>query len=62
MTPDLQILIIGGGLSGLSAALHLAHAGVEDFVVLEAELIGQAATCTCRGRRGRPSPTTRRWC
>jgi maleate isomerase len=41
MTPDLQILIIGGGLSGLSAALHLTRAGVEDLFVLEAEQIGQ---------------------
>jgi len=36
MCPDVQILIIGGGLSGLSAALHLVRAGVEDVFVLEA--------------------------
>jgi glycine/D-amino acid oxidase-like deaminating enzyme len=52
MTPDLQILIIGGGLSGLSAALHLAHAGVEDFVVLEAELIGQGGNVYLPGTPG----------
>jgi glycine/D-amino acid oxidase-like deaminating enzyme len=46
MTPDLEILIIGGGLSGLSAALHLTRAGVEDLFVLEAELIGRAASGT----------------
>src|SRR5262249_15958903 len=39
MHPDVRILIIGGGLSGLSAALHLSRAGVEDLFVLEAEQI-----------------------
>ena len=41
MTPDVQILIIGGGISGMSAALHLVRAGVDDVFVLEAERIGQ---------------------
>lgn len=41
MAPDVRILVIGGGLSGMSAALHLARAGVEDLYVLEAERIGQ---------------------
>ncbi len=41
MTPDVHILIIGGGISGMSAALHLVRAGVEDIFVLEAERIGQ---------------------
>ena len=40
MQPDVQVLIIGGGLSGLSAALHLTRAGVDDVFVLEAERIG----------------------
>ena len=40
MQPDVQVLIIGGGLSGLSAALHLSRAGVDDVFVLEAERIG----------------------
>src|SRR5262245_54421115 len=53
MTPDLQILIIGGGLSGLSAALHLARAGVEDLYVLEAERIGQGGN---RYLPGTPGP------
>lgn len=40
MSPDVQVLIIGGGLSGLSAALHLTRVGVADLFVLEAEKIG----------------------
>jgi len=40
MSPDVQVLIIGGGLSGLSAALHLTRVGVADVFVLEAEQIG----------------------
>jgi glycine/D-amino acid oxidase-like deaminating enzyme len=52
MTPDLQILIIGGGLSGLSAALHLACAGVEDLFVLEAERIGQGGNVYLPGTPG----------
>ena len=32
MRPDVQVLIIGGGLSGLSAALHLTRAGIDEAV------------------------------
>jgi glycine/D-amino acid oxidase-like deaminating enzyme len=52
MSPDLQILIIGGGLSGLSAALHLTRAGVEDLFVLEAEQIGQGGNVYLPGSPG----------
>src|SRR5919197_4885799 len=40
MQPDVQVLIIGGGLSGLSASLHLTRAGIDEVFVLEAERIG----------------------
>ena len=53
MTPDLRILMVGGGLSGMSAALHLARAGVDDFYVLEAERIGQGGN---RYLTGTPGP------
>ena len=42
-----DVAIIGGGYTGLSAALHLAEAGV-DVVVLEAERVGWGAS----GRNG----------
>ena len=42
-----DVVIIGGGYTGLSAALHLAEAGV-DVVLLEAERVGWGAS----GRNG----------
>ena len=41
-----QFLIIGGGISGLSAASHLAKNGFKDFKLLEARnrLGGRIAT------------------
>jgi gamma-glutamylputrescine oxidase len=42
-----DVVIVGGGYTGLSAALHLAEAGV-DVVLLEAERIGWGAS----GRNG----------
>ena len=42
-----EIVIIGGGFTGLNAALHLARAGVET-IVLEAERVGFGAS----GRNG----------
>ena len=34
-TRRVGVLIVGGGISGLSAAWRLANAGVDDFLVLE---------------------------
>ena len=52
MQPDVHILVIGGGLSGLSAALHLVRAGVEDVFVLEAEHIGLGGNTYLPGTPG----------
>src|SRR5258708_158610 len=52
MQPDVHILIIGGGLSGLSAALHLVRAGVPDVFVLEAEHIGLGGNTYLSGTPG----------
>lgn len=38
------VIIIGGGIMGLSTAYHLALRGVEDIVVLEKDLLAQATT------------------
>src|SRR5688572_7565246 len=53
MRADVQVLIIGGGLSGLSAALHLTRAGIDDLFVLEAEQIGLGGS---RYLPGTPGP------
>ena len=53
MSPDVQVLIIGGGLSGLSAALHLTRVGIDDVFVLEAEQIGLGGS---RYLPGTPGP------
>jgi UDP-galactopyranose mutase len=51
MTTHYQTVILGAGLSGLSAAYHLEERGYEDYLVLErnAEAGGLARTETCDG-------------
>jgi sarcosine oxidase, subunit beta len=45
-----EIVIIGGGVMGVSAAYHLARAGVRDVVLLErAAFFGQGSTGRCAG-------------
>lgn len=45
-----NIVIIGGGVMGASAAYHLAQRGVKEIVLLEKEeLFGQGATGRCAG-------------
>jgi len=45
-----EVVIIGGGVMGVSTAYHLAAAGMRDVVVLERdELLGQGATGRCAG-------------
>ena len=43
MTPA-SVVIVGGGVIGLSAAFHLAEAGVEDVVVVERGELGGGST------------------
>jgi cation diffusion facilitator CzcD-associated flavoprotein CzcO len=39
--PDLEVVVVGSGFSGLGMAIKLKEAGIEDFTVLEqAEAIG----------------------
>ncbi len=32
---EVRVAVIGGGISGIGAAVHMRRAGIEDFVVLE---------------------------
>ncbi len=44
-----SVVIIGGGCTGLSAAYHLAKAGVRDVVLLERSYLSSGATGRCLG-------------
>ncbi|MGJ9421390.1 NAD(P)/FAD-dependent oxidoreductase [Aeromicrobium sp. CF3.5] len=43
------VVIIGGGVMGLSTAQHLARAGVEDVVLVERGALGEGSTCKAAG-------------
>ena len=45
-----EVVIIGGGVIGLSIAYHLAKRGLTDIVVLEKEdMVGTGSTGRCAG-------------
>ena len=44
-----SVVIIGGGVMGLSTAYHLAHAGVADVVLVEKGEFGSGSTCKAAG-------------
>ena len=44
-----QIIIVGGGVIGLSTAYHLARKGVQDVVVLEKDVIGSGSSSRAGG-------------
>lgn len=54
------VVIIGGGIVGVSLAYHLARRGSSDVVVLERDLIGCSEWTTKRWAVGWKSATTRR--
>ena len=43
------VVIVGGGVMGVSAAFHLAEAGVRDVVLLEKGALGSGSTCKAAG-------------
>ncbi|MEU4695254.1 FAD-binding oxidoreductase [Actinoplanes sp. NPDC023714] len=43
------VVIIGGGVMGLSTAYHLAKAGVRDVVLLDRNAFGSGSTCKAAG-------------
>ena len=44
-----SVVIIGGGVMGLSTAYHLASAGVSDVVLVERSELGSGSTCKAAG-------------
>ena len=44
-----SVVIIGGGVMGLSTAYHLARAGVTDVVLIEKSEFGSGSTCKAAG-------------
>ena len=44
-----RVVIVGGGVVGVSIAFHLAEAGVTDLVLLEAHALGSGSTCKAAG-------------
>ena len=44
-----SVVVIGGGVMGLSAAYHLARSGVRDVVVIEQAELGSGSTCKAAG-------------
>jgi sarcosine oxidase subunit beta len=44
-----SVVVIGGGVMGLSTAYHLARAGVPDVVLVEQDELGSGSTCKAAG-------------
>ncbi len=44
-----SVVVIGGGVIGLSTAYHLARAGVTDVVLVEKDELGSGSTCKAAG-------------
>ena len=44
-----SVVVIGGGVMGLSTAFHLAEAGHRDVVVIEADQLGSGSTSKAAG-------------
>ena len=53
MTADLparaSVVVVGGGVMGVSTAFHLAEAGVPDVVLLDGGALGSGSTCKAAG-------------
>ena len=44
-----SVVVVGGGVIGLSTAYHLARSGVRDVVLLERDELGSGSTCRAAG-------------
>ncbi|HEX6343926.1 FAD-binding oxidoreductase [Umezawaea sp.] len=50
MTPDsAEVVVVGGGVMGVSIAFHLAEAGVRDVVLVERDELGSGSTSKAAG-------------
>ncbi len=49
LPPHATVVVVGGGVVGLSTAYHLARAGVRDVVLLEKDELGGGSTCKAAG-------------
>ncbi|MCH1866892.1 FAD-binding oxidoreductase [Nocardioides sp. CFH 31398] len=49
MTEHASVVVLGGGVVGLSTAHHLARAGLSDVVVVERGSLGEGSTCRAAG-------------
>ena len=49
LPPHASVVVIGGGVIGVSAAFHLAEAGVPDVLLLDAGPFGGGSTCKAAG-------------
>ncbi|WP_255499531.1 MULTISPECIES: FAD-binding oxidoreductase [Aeromicrobium] len=47
--PRADVVVVGGGVMGLSTAFHLAAAGVERVVLVERDALGAGSTCKAAG-------------
>jgi len=44
-----SVVVVGGGVMGVSTAFHLAEAGVQDVLLLERDALGAGSTCKAAG-------------
>ena len=49
LPPKAAVVVVGGGVIGLSTAYHLAAAGVRDVVLVERAAFGSGSTCKAAG-------------
>jgi sarcosine oxidase subunit beta len=49
LPPTASVVVVGGGVMGLSTAHHLARAGVRDVLLLDRDAFGSGSTCRAAG-------------
>jgi len=49
LPPQAAVVIVGGGVMGVSIAFHLAEAGMRDVLLLDRSALGSGSTCKAAG-------------